>query len=114
MNLQRQLAGDLAATVGYLGSHGTRSAHLAQHQSAGRTAFVRSRPCRPPARFSPESALGNITQVESSGFSNYDAAWMSLTKRLSRGLQLETSYTWSKSLDTNSLNSSRLRRPERL
>jgi hypothetical protein len=30
---------------------------------------------------------------------------VSLTKRLSRGLQFDTSYTWSKSLDTNSLNS---------
>jgi hypothetical protein len=29
-----------------------------------------------------------------------------VTKRLSRGLQFDTSYTWSKSLDTNSLNSS--------
>ena len=44
--------------------------------------------------------------MESSGFSNYDAVWMSVTKRLSRGLQFDTSYTWSKSLDTNSLNSS--------
>jgi hypothetical protein len=31
---------------------------------------------------------------------------VSVTKRLSRGLQFDTSYTWSKSLDTNSLNSS--------
>ncbi len=54
----------------------------------------------------PGVPLGNITQVESSGFSNYDGAWVSVTKRLSRGLQFETSYTWSKSLDTNSLNSS--------
>jgi hypothetical protein len=44
--------------------------------------------------------------VESSGFSNYKGAWVSVTKRRSRGLSLETSYTWSKSLDTNSLNSS--------
>ena len=44
--------------------------------------------------------------MESSGFSSYNAAWVSVTKRLSRGLQFDTSYTWSKSLDTNSLNSS--------
>jgi hypothetical protein len=44
--------------------------------------------------------------VESSGFSNYSAAWVAVTKRLSSGLQFDTSYTWSKSLDTNSLNSS--------
>jgi hypothetical protein len=58
---------------------------------------------------SPISAgapLGNITQVESTGFSSYHALWVSGTKRLSRGLVFDASYTWSKSLDTNSLNSS--------
>ena len=54
----------------------------------------------------PGAPLGNVTQVESSGFSSYHAAFVSVTKRLSRGLQFDTSYTWSKSLDTNSLNSS--------
>jgi hypothetical protein len=54
----------------------------------------------------PGTPLGNITQVESSGYSSYHGAWVSLTKRLSGGLQFDTSYTWSKSLDTNSLNSS--------
>jgi hypothetical protein len=54
----------------------------------------------------PAAPLGNITQVESSGFSSYRAAWVAASKRLSRGFQVDTSYTWSKSLDTNSLNSS--------
>jgi hypothetical protein len=54
----------------------------------------------------PGVPLGNITQVESSGFSSYHALWVSATKRLSRGLQADLSYMWSKSLDTNSLNSS--------
>ena len=44
--------------------------------------------------------------MESSGFSNYHAVWAAVTKRLSRGLHADASYTWSKSLDTNSLNSS--------
>ena len=95
----------LAATVGYLGSRGARPADLAQHQSAGE----RRAPLRRRLAVEPHSArtpLGNITQVESSGFSSYHGAWMSVTKRLSRGLQFDTSYTWSKSLDTNSLNSS--------
>jgi hypothetical protein len=54
----------------------------------------------------PGPPLGVITQVESSGFSNYESMWVAVTKRLSRGLQLDTSYTLSRSLDTNSLNSS--------
>jgi hypothetical protein len=44
--------------------------------------------------------------VESTGFSNYRALWVSATKHLSRGLSFDASYTLSKSLDTNSLNSS--------
>jgi len=60
----------------------------------------------PSSPILPGALLDNITQVESTGFSSYHALWISATKRLSRGLQFDTSYTWSKSLDTNSLNSS--------
>jgi len=105
VNVQRQLARELAATVGYSGSHGTHlriSRSINQPVDGGRPfgAVAASSPIL------PGTPLGNITQVESSGFSNYHAAWVAVTKRLSRGLQFDTSYTWSKSLDTNSLNSS--------
>jgi hypothetical protein len=43
--------------------------------------------------------------VESTGISSYNALWVSANQRLSRGLQLNASYTWSKSLDYNSLSS---------
>ena len=57
------------------------------------------------ARSARARTLGTITQVESTGFSNYHAFSAGATKRLSLGLSFDTSYTWSKSLDTNSLNS---------
>ena len=44
--------------------------------------------------------------MESTGFSDYRALWVSALMRRSRGLQFDVSYTWSRSLDTNSLNSS--------
>src|SRR5262249_54087835 len=59
----------------------------------------------PTSPIRPDTPLGNITQVDSSGFSSYEAGWVSVTKRLSHALQLDASYTLSKSLDTNSLNS---------
>ncbi len=104
-NLQRQLAGDLAATIGYFGSRGSNlriSRNINQLVDGVRPfpAVSAESPIRPGA------ALGNITQVESTGFSTYHALSLIATKRLSRGLQFDTSYTWSKSLDTNSLNSS--------
>src|SRR5947208_5635537 len=52
----------------------------------------------------PGTPLGNITQVESTGNSNYNALWVSATKPLTRRLQVNSSYTWSKSLDYNSLS----------
>jgi hypothetical protein len=104
-NVQQQLARDIAATIGYAGSHGTNlriSRNLNQPVAGVRPFPVVA--ATSPIR--PGTPLGNITQVESTGFSNYHAVWASVTKRLSRGLHADASYTWSKSLDTNSLNSS--------
>src|SRR5678809_895968 len=53
----------------------------------------------------PDTALGNITQVESTGNSTYSALWISAGRAVVGGLQVNASYTWSKSLDYNSLSS---------
>jgi hypothetical protein len=105
VNVQRQLTRDMAATVGYMGSHGSdlRISRNINQSIDGVRPFPAVAPTSP---ILPGATLNNITQVESGGFSNYHAAWASVTKRLSYGLQFDGSYTWSKSLDTNSLNSS--------
>src|SRR6202008_5179358 len=36
---------------------------------------------------------------------NYNALWVTATKRMSKGLQFNGSYTWSKSIDYNSQSS---------
>ena len=105
VNVQRQLAGDLAASVVYFGSSGADlriSRNINQPVNGVRPfpAVSAESPIRPGA------TLGTITQVESTGFSSYHALSLTATKRLSRGLLFDTSYTWSRSLDTNSLNSS--------
>ncbi len=105
VNVQRQIAADLAITAAYLGSRGKNlrlSRNLNQPVAGARPFPVVSNAS--PIR--PGTPLGTITQVESSGFSSYHAASVALTKRLSHGLQFDGSYTLSKSLDTNSLNSS--------
>jgi hypothetical protein len=104
VNVQRQLAGELAATIGYFGSRGSNlriSRNLNQLVNGARP-FPALSAASP---ILPGTTLGNITQVESTGFSSYHALSLTATKRLSRGLLFDTSYTWSKSLDTNSLNS---------
>jgi hypothetical protein len=105
VNVQRQLAANLAAMVGYFGSRGRNlriSRNINQPVGGVRpfTALSSASPILPGA------PLGNITEVESSAFSSYHALWMSATQRLRRGLQFDASYFWAKSLDTNSLNSS--------
>ena len=106
VNLQRQLAGQMAATVGYFGSRGTRPAHLAQHQPAGE----RRAPVPRALGVEPDPARHRARQHHAGGeqrlFELPRRSGSSATKRLSRGLQFDASYTWSKSLDTNSLNSS--------
>jgi hypothetical protein len=105
LNLQRQLGGRLSTTVGYSGSRGMNlrlSRNLNQPVNGIRPFPVVST----TSPILPGTPLRNITQVESSGYSDYRAAWLAITKHASHGLRLDASYTWSKSLDTNSLNSS--------
>jgi Carboxypeptidase regulatory-like domain/TonB dependent receptor-like, beta-barrel len=105
LNLQRQVAQGTVVTLGYLGSRGTdlRISRNINQPLGGVRPFTDVSTSSP---ILPGTPLGDITQVESSGFSSYNAAFVSVAKRMSRGLQFDASYTWSKSLDTNSLNSS--------
>lgn len=104
LNLQREIAPGLGITIGYFGSKGThlRISRNLNQPTNGVRPFVRLSTASP---ISPNALLGNITQIESTGNSSYNALWVTANKRLSRGLQFNASYTWSKSLDYNSLNS---------
>lgn len=103
LNVQREVFRNLAITVGYFGSKGT---HLISRRNLNQPIDG----VRPFPRLSQASpilagrALGNIVQVESGGNSSYNSLWISASQRLARGLQFNTSYTWSKSLDYNSFS----------
>jgi hypothetical protein len=105
VNVQRQVTPTLGAMVGYFGSRGSdlRISRNINQPVAGARPYPAVSPSSPIRAGAP---LGTITQVESTGFSSYHALRVSVTQRLSRGLLFDASYTWSKSLDTNSLNSS--------
>ena len=89
--------------VGYIGSKGT---HLITRRNINQPVNgVRPYPALSSSSpILPGTALGNITQVESSGNSSYNALWVTATRRLTRNLQFDASYTWSKSLDYNSFS----------
>ena len=105
LNVQRELGRNLGVTIGYFGSKGTHlriSRNINQPINGGARPFPTLSPSSP---IRPGAGLNNITQIESSGNSSYNALWVTATKRLSRGMQFNASYTFSKSIDYNSLNS---------
>jgi hypothetical protein len=54
----------------------------------------------------PNPAFSSITVQESVSNSNYNGMWLSAERRLNKGLTVNASYTFSKSLDNNSVGSS--------
>ncbi|MEO6804550.1 MAG: carboxypeptidase regulatory-like domain-containing protein [Edaphobacter sp.] len=109
LNVQHDLGHGTALQVGYIGSQGR---HLRLNRNInqltyapGSTTGVRPFPtvsATSPIR--PGAALGNITYNDYAGMSNYNALWLTVRKSLRGGLQFNTTYTYSKSMDENSLS----------
>ncbi len=115
LNIQQQVTSTTGIMVGYFGSKGTHLRVLRNENQrlfqlpANPRPFTRlvssaSVPC-PIAPAATCPTLNNINEVDSDSASNYNALWATVTQRLSHGLQFNASYTWSKSLDFNSLTS---------
>ena len=100
LNVQRQILSGLAVMAGYYGSKGT---HLIFRRNINQPiGDLRPFPVvSPSSPILPGTPLGNITQVESTGNSSYNALWISAVRPVARGLQVNASYTWSKSIDEN-------------
>jgi Carboxypeptidase regulatory-like domain/TonB dependent receptor len=104
LNVQRELMGTLAVTAGYFGSKGT---NLVLRRNINQPINgVRPYPALSlSSPILPGQAVGNITKIEGTGNSSYNALWITANRRMTLGLQFNASYTWSKSLDFNSLSS---------
>jgi hypothetical protein len=92
-------------TVGYFGTKGTHlriSRNINQPINGGARPFAA---VSNASAIAPGTALNNVIEIDSAGNSSYNALWLTATKRLSRGFQFNASYTFSKSIDYNSLNS---------
>ena len=103
VNVEQQIGPALGVMIGYFGSHGD---NLRITRNVNQ--FVNGiRPFPTVSRTSailPGAALGNVTETDSLGWSNYKGLWISANERPFKGLQFNTSYTLSKSDDTNSLS----------
>jgi hypothetical protein len=105
LNVQYGVTPTLGVTIGYFGSKGTNlriQRNINQFRSGGARPFPSLSSNSP---ILPGRGLGNILENGSAGNSSYNAMWLTANKRFSRGLQFNASYTFSKSIDYNSLNS---------
>jgi hypothetical protein len=99
LNLQRELWANTVVTVGYSGSHGIhlwRSADVnipAPRQLPDGTLYF-------PATTRPNPAFSTIELKKSDGNSWYNALIVEVRKRWSQGLMFQSSYTFSRNIDT--------------
>jgi hypothetical protein len=102
-NIQREFGTNYGLMAGYFGSKGT-DLNIERNYNQpvnGVRPYPRLSSTSP---IDPGLPLGNILVYESVGNSSYNALWLTLQKRFSKGLDLNSSYTWSKSIDENSRN----------
>ena len=113
LNIQRDLPADMTVQVGYAGSHGVRIAYreddintvqpianlgLGVYEFPSLLNNIHSNTVNPRLN----TNVGQISAMIPSGFSEYSALQVGLTKRLSHRLQAQVSYTWDKSIDDGS------------
>jgi hypothetical protein len=102
-NIQQRLAKDYALSISYVGSKGT-DLNIERNYNQF-VSGVRPYPTLSPnSPIDPGLPLTNINVYESDGNSSYQALWVTVTKTLSKGLQFNGSYSFSKSIDDNSRN----------
>jgi len=102
-NIQQQLSQNMVLTTSYVGSKGT-NLNIIRNYNQPINGVRPYRALSANSPISPGAALGNITVNESIANSSYQALWVTLEKHLSRNLQFNGSYTWSKSIDPISRN----------
>jgi hypothetical protein len=108
LNVQQDLGHATALQAGYIGSQGRHlrlNLNINQFVYASPTATTGVRPFPTVSSASlirPGAPLGNITYNDDAGMSNYNAFWLTLRKALRGGLEFNTTYTYSKSMDENS------------
>ena len=98
LNVQRELGGDTALEIGYLGSVSRRLESLRAFNEAYPTAD----PTLSVALRSPYPELGRFQEVDGSGKANYNSLSVKLQRRFSKGLTYLFGYTWSRSIDYGS------------
>jgi hypothetical protein len=103
LNIQHSFHNDYAVTAGYYGTKGT-DLNIERNYNQPVNGVKPYPALSTLSPIDPGVALGNVLVYESDGNSNYNGLWITGTKNLSKGLQFNVNYAWSKSIDENSRN----------
>jgi hypothetical protein len=132
VTLQRELPGQTIVSVGYVGSHGSglitsytanpatpagvasclADPNNTENGGTGTNPVTKlpacaddggNQPVDYPGNYPyPGNVWDNFGQQTNGGWSNYNALQLTVNKHLSHGLELQSAYTWSHSLDVSS------------
>jgi hypothetical protein len=108
LNVQRQLTDNLGVIIGYVGSRGLHhqfkvddsNMTLPTLTSAGYVFPYSKDPTKTLPTLNPN--FGAIRSLWWNGSSSYHSLQVGATKRMSKGILFQGSYTWSKSIDNSS------------
>lgn len=102
MNVQYQLGQNLAAMVAYVGSRGVHQPFRVDEADLAIPTLT-SAGYLWPANDSPiNPAFGSIRGMFYQGLSYYNALELQLARRMNHGFQMQSTFTWGKSMDTSS------------
>ena len=96
ISVQRDLGHDMALEVGYQGNHSSHQ--LFQPNPNACPNFATTNTSINCTSLLPYPDIGSISGTASFGFGNYNAMTVKLEKRMSKGLQFISSYTWGHAL----------------
>jgi len=88
LQVEHQLDNATSVSLGYVGTKGT---HLSTYYDANRPAYNTG--------ILPYPKLGHIAVNDTSGNSIYNGMTVQIQRRMAKGLQFQSSYTWSHAID---------------
>ena len=104
LNLERQVLKDLTVTAGYVGTRGIHQAFRSDDVNTVLPTLTAQGLVWPDPKTSTKlnPNAGQIAALFWTGHSYYDGLQTQVVKRMSHGLQSQSSFTWSKAIDDGS------------
>ncbi len=100
LSVQREVGWDTVVTLGYAGSRGLKLWRSYDANVPTPQSLPDGTPFFPVTAARPNSSFSTIELKASDGDSWYNALVFEVRRRLSGGVSLQSSYTWSKNIDT--------------